>query len=608
MANIFPNIFPYNEDSPQMEKLGIQTEYAVYQKIKGIYDDSVDILYGKDFLTRNAFGNLKSGELSDFLVIHPNKGILFLECKGGLMEWDKMKQLWSQSNKIIQKSKGPFEQAKKGMYSFMDLFKEKYGEMKFIHKINKKVKVSAGWEKEIPKFTGAIFPNTPKHSGSLPADIKPEMVIWAEDFRNLESSIDQIFALNKKNHIIENENKNKILRTLVGDNLKSPFKDILKYGSHNQELQFNRVQQQFISSWFDNTRVIIKGLAGTGKTLIAAKTALRKEYKDKKILILTKTVGISKFLQVLTKKKSETANITIINVDKFINIIKRKLDLKQDLMPSDPTLKRNLFDHKNPQSCLEIFNKYPDERFDVVIVDEAQDFHENWFKAIKSIARDFGNIVIFYDPLQTTRPNTMVDIIKNPNKIGFSGFNFNTNYRNTSSISNLLSKLIKKYLPHENLDYSEHSKENAGRPAELIEANSFDEIIKQTIIRVEALIKKDGFKPMNIGVLYLNSMDGRKNNSKLSMTRELKKLGVKVIGAREYEIPYLKEGESDNISFSDVNSFKGLEKEAVILCNFKEINESTVKEIYTGLSRATGDLTVITYKEAINQIKHINEN
>tara|TARA_X000001036_G_C20376042_1_gene682576 strand:+ start:138 stop:671 length:534 start_codon:yes stop_codon:yes gene_type:complete len=177
MANIFPNIFPYNEDSPQMEKLGIQTEYAVYQKIKDIYDDSVDILYGKDFLTRNAFGDLKSGELSDFLIIHPNKGILFLECKGGLMEWDKMKQLWSQSNKIIQKSKGPFEQAKKGMYSFMDLFKEKYGEMKFIHKINKEVKVSASWEKEIPKFTGAIFPNTPKHRGSLPADVKPEMII-----------------------------------------------------------------------------------------------------------------------------------------------------------------------------------------------------------------------------------------------------------------------------------------------------------------------------------------------------------------------------------------------------------------------------------------------
>ena len=57
MANIFPNIFPYNEDSPQMEKLGIQTEYAVYQKIKDIYDDSVDILYGKDFLTRNAFSS-----------------------------------------------------------------------------------------------------------------------------------------------------------------------------------------------------------------------------------------------------------------------------------------------------------------------------------------------------------------------------------------------------------------------------------------------------------------------------------------------------------------------------------------------------------------------
>tara|TARA_B100000686_G_C16796616_1_gene982850 strand:- start:1470 stop:3290 length:1821 start_codon:yes stop_codon:yes gene_type:complete len=605
MASIYPNIFPYNEESPEMGKLGIQTEYAVYQKIKNIYDDSVDILYGKDFLIRNAYGELKTGELSDFLIIHPNKGILFLECKGGLMEWNKMEQVWTQNNKKIQKSKGPFEQAKNGMYSFINLFTEKFKEKRFIKRLNKEVEVVQKWIKDIPMITGAIFPNTPKHKGSLPADVKSEMIIWAEDFRNLESSIDKIFALNEKEHIIKDENKKKILKTLVGDNLKSPFKDVLKSGSHSQDLQFNRVQQQFISSWFDNTRVIIKGLAGTGKTLIAAKTALRKEYKDKKILILTKTVGISKFLQVLTRKKINNSNIMIINVDKFINVIRRKLDLKQDMMPEGWELKRNLFDHKNPQTCIEIFNKYPDERFDVVIVDEAQDFHKNWFKAIKSIARDFGNIVFFYDPLQTTRPNTMVDILKNPNKIGFSGFNFNANYRNTSSISNLLSKLIKKFLPQENLDYSEHSKENIGRPAKFIEANSFEKIIKQTIIRVEELIKNDGFKPMNIGVLYLNSMDGRKNNSKLSMTTELKKLGVKVIGAREYEIPYLNESESNNISFSDVNSFKGLEKEAVILCNFKEINESTVKEIYTGLSRAMGDLTVITYKEAINQIRNL---
>ena len=33
MAKIFPSIFPYNLDDPEMLKLGIQTEYEVYNKL-----------------------------------------------------------------------------------------------------------------------------------------------------------------------------------------------------------------------------------------------------------------------------------------------------------------------------------------------------------------------------------------------------------------------------------------------------------------------------------------------------------------------------------------------------------------------------------------------
>ncbi len=345
----------------------------------------------------------------------------------------------------------------------------------------------------------------------------------------------------------------------------------------------------------------------TGKTLIAAKTAIKKEYKDKKVLMLTKTVGISKFLQVLINKGSnkQNDNITIINIDKLVNLISRKLSLPEKIVPQDLLEKRRFYDYQNPKRCIEIFNDSPDERFDVVIVDETQDFHENWFEPLKSISRNYGNIIFFYDPLQTTRENTMLEILKKPNKIGFSGFSFNTNYRNTSIISNLLSRLIKKYIPEEGLDYSEHSDVNIGRKPTLIEANSFEEIINKTIIKVKDLINNEKFKPMDIGVLYLGSMDGRKHGSKLSMTTELKKLKVKVIGAREYEKPYLFSNEENNISFSDVNSFKGLEKTSVILANFPEINEKTVREIYTGLSRARGDLTVITYSKAINQIKEL---
>jgi len=528
MANLFPIIFPFNEDSPEMKKLGVQTEYEVYKKMGNVYDESVDVVYGQDFLKNNYDGSLDKGEITDFLIIHPKKGILFLECKGGLMEYDKMRKIWKQNNKPLQKDKDPFEQAKNGQYTFINLLKEKYGDKKIL-KNGQSVKVSSQWAKKIPLLTGVIFPNTPKIKGSLPSDIKPQMIIWAEDFQNLEKSLNNIFALSEKPYSMENDEKENIIRTLIGDNLKSPFKDRLKYGEHHQELQFDKIQQQFISSWFENSRIIIKGLAGTGKTLIAAKTAIKKEYKNKKVLILTKTVGISKFLQVLINKKSDKKheNITIINVDKFVNLISRKLSLQLDIVSGDFSEKRRFYDEKNPKKCIEIFNDLPDERFDLVIVDEAQDFHENWFRPLKSIAKDYGTIIFFYDPLQTTRENTMIEILKKPNKIGFSGFSFNTNYRNTSSISNLLSKLIKKYIPQENLDYSEHSDINVGRVPTLIEANSFEEIINKTITRVKDYIDFEKFKPMDIGVLYLGSMDGRKHNSKMSMTTELKKLDVK---------------------------------------------------------------------------------
>jgi superfamily II DNA or RNA helicase len=70
-----------------------------------------------------------------------------------------------------------------------------------------------------------------------------------------------------------------------------------------KDLEFDDAQQSFLLSIFNNEKMIIEGLAGTGKTIIAAKIACDPEYDDKKVLILTKTKGLSQFLKVLTKNK-----------------------------------------------------------------------------------------------------------------------------------------------------------------------------------------------------------------------------------------------------------------------------------------------------------------
>ena len=140
----------------------------------------------------------------------------------------------------------------------------------------------------------------------------------------------------------------------------------------------------------------------------------------------------------------------------------------------------------------------------------------------------------------------------------------------------------------------------------MIEANSFEEIIKKTIIKAKYLINEEKWKPMDIGVLGIDSMLGSKYHSSLSITKELtKELEVKVIGAWDYSLPYMDPKEVNDITYSDVESFKGLEKKVVILINFNEINKDSVQKIYTGLSRAKGDLIVISNQKSINQIKEL---
>ena len=43
MANLFPSIFPYSPDSDEMKKLGIQTEFKIYEKLGSIFDETVDV-------------------------------------------------------------------------------------------------------------------------------------------------------------------------------------------------------------------------------------------------------------------------------------------------------------------------------------------------------------------------------------------------------------------------------------------------------------------------------------------------------------------------------------------------------------------------------------
>jgi len=150
------------------------------------------------------------------------------------------------------------------------------------------------------------------------------MIIWAEDFINLEKSLTKLFNLNRNEYQLTEDDKKLIRTILYGEDLKNPFKEVLKLGEHLQDLEFDQDQQSFLLSVFGNRKMIVEGLAGTGKTIIATKIATHEEYKDKKVLMLTKTKGLCQFLKVLARDRSISNNLRIYSIDQFVKKKQKK--------------------------------------------------------------------------------------------------------------------------------------------------------------------------------------------------------------------------------------------------------------------------------------------
>ena len=116
-----------------------------------------------------------------------------------------------------------------------------------------------------------------------------------------------------------------------------------------------------------NKKIAIRGLAGTGKTILLAQRAVDIINERKKVLILTKTKPLNKFLQLLTNVTD--ARLTITHVDHFVKSVCKKYNEPYS-HPRDSDDPDEHFEHYNPNICLNIFEKYPEEKYDLILIDD----------------------------------------------------------------------------------------------------------------------------------------------------------------------------------------------------------------------------------------------
>ena len=574
MSKIYPNEFN-----------GKKSEKIPYEKFKNLKEKELIIYYSRNYIYRTFHNTLSDGEIADFFVIHPKKGIIFIECKKGIISYDRESGLWFTNNQQLKKD--PIQQA-----------------MEHRRKFLKKIKDETTININIPTTHAVLFFETPKPEilkKEFRFDIKPEMMMWREQFQDLDNSISKIFDLQESKNFINQQDLNKIHTLFMGQDLKNPLKNILNASESDQNLRLSENQEQILSAMFDmfNKKIAIRGLAGTGKTILLAQRAVDVVNERKRVLILTKTKPLNKFLKLLTKISDN--RLTITHVDYFVRSVCKKYNEPYS-HPRDAEDTDQHFEQYNPNICLDMFEKYPEEKYDLILVDEAQDFYKDWYEALCFAKKDDGQIVFFYDPFQEQINDSMIssletaeDVTKYPLKI---------NFRNTFEINNLLQKLIKNFYPDSKLFYDKPI-ENHGEKPQLLEVNDRNDQITKVTEIINKLVNKEKVVPRDIAVIYDGSIKAPSKND-LSITTEIKKNGFDVISAEDYSEPYINKSKENCITLDSIRRFKGLEKTVIIVTNLEEITKETVKNLYTGLSRARAHLVIISNKKVINQIKGLN--
>lgn len=307
--------------------------------------------------------------------------------------------------------------------------------------------------------------------------------------------------------------------------------------------------------------LIVKGAAGTGKTMLA-------------ILLAEKLVNI----------KGDVEVAIIISTKSLKYFISEALN--------ERNIKRCSVYH-----LYEWHKKYS-KQSDYIIIDEAQDFSLKQIKEITQLAKIGVYILgdskqkIFSTSIVNKEPTTTIDEIER--ELHFQVFSLDTNVRFNESIM----LFIKTAYP--DIDISSSKIKDDIKP-QIIYCTSY----KQEIEKVSELINS-GILEGSTGIflprndIVIKEDDNKVKYGILEIVEYLKSFGITEIGYKYYNDENLFFSDANSVNVMTYHSAKGLEFDNVVLLFVDMINQIPDSYIYyVGFSRARKRL-VLTYTDNFN--------
>ena len=344
-----------------------------------------------------------------------------------------------------------------------------------------------------------------------------------------------------------------------------PQRDVVARAAENADIAdaLTREQSVLLRAIDALPRVEIRGGAGSGKTFLALEQARRLSRAGQRVALICYSHGLAGYLKRVTGGWRRREQPAYVGEFHALGVEWGAPVGPDERVRSEETV--HWWEVELPRLMTELAEGLPDgKKFDAVIVDEAQDFADEWWRPVLGALRnrENGRLMIVGDAGQSVFQRTgrpPVDLVP---------LVLDHNLRNTRQIASEFLPLVGQPM---------ELRGGTGPEVRYVEVPDGDDPVALGDDEAMRLLDQ-GWEPKDVALLT--------TGSRHPMQVELQQEGNDAYWETFWS--------GEDIFYGHVLGFKGLERPAVVLvCNHWEGMDRLRERIYVGLSRATDVLVVV---------------
>jgi ATP:corrinoid adenosyltransferase len=497
----------------------------------------------------------------DFVILS-RAGIYVIEVKGGRVDCKNGVWRFTRADGTTNiKPESPFEQAKNAMFGVRKAVEESQDLKGFLFGYGV-IMPDDELTQTGPEIEISVLLDKRGISNKLDEYLKRLCNFWAAQYYNKHGG--RIMRYPEKGDLEK-------IRAKLRPNIRTALtlNSILSRVDQEQ-VELTEQQSRILQRMDSNPRTLVRGGAGTGKTLLALDTAARRAGEGQRTLYLCYNKLLGRHIREHVRARYPTLPIAADNIHAWFHRIINEAGLAA-LLDQQSTTDEKFFLHHYPVVYQEALIQLNYEPFDCLILDEGQDLiNHPYLDALDltlSGGLNRGTWHIFLDPLQIIHSGYNPTGLERLKNYGYAEFQLTVNCRNTLAVA-LSASMI------------------SGLDIPLEEAVEGGEIDMKFIVRdgnqfkalerlIERLVKDDVSRD-NIVILSKHPL----RNSTLAKADKL-------AGSRIRDLSDDADASTKGIDFSTMHAFKGLERMIVIAWDLDDLDSEQNRLLhYCGLSRA----------------------